>query len=536
MSVEVPDATRVVVGREPVGEHGVTIASPSVSTNHVALEHRDGTLRIADLGSRNGTWVRAPRGAELVVDASVDGISVRLAPDLDARTPPSTPADAVWSNAATFAGAVSERVTEWLARCDLPARVATVARDAPRVDETGRMPLAIGIDLCVEPNGTVSSGWLDALATAERYVARQNLLFETEQSLREEGLVVASPAFRSTIARVIDIAGSGARVLLLVGASGTGKEGLARCFHRYTQRPGPFIPRNCAMFNKDLVRTELFGAERGAFTGSVQRIVGAVEAANTGTLFLDELGELPTEIQPMLLRFLDHGEYDRLGRAGTPLSADVRIVCATNRDMRLATQEGKFRTDLWFRLSANVVEIPPLRDRKEDIAAFLETQVDEEAHSLRERLSAEATALVNAYDWPGNFRELVSFAMRIARDAPHGVVSRDLAHRALSEGALRPLATGSPAAATATNAGLLAHVERAASSFAADRAGAMPRTWDEVKVFIESYLKPVMFAELSDAAGAGTFDAVDLRASASAVGSDRGTAAKQLRRYFDRFG
>jgi len=541
--VTLNEGESVVVGRNPEpsaialsgSAAAISIPSPSVSTNHVLIQDRGTAANLMDLGSRNGTWLRLPPHCGVTLDVPSEPISIRLGPIQEVQVAEQAPTDAVWTSTDDFAGALTNSIVQWLNQCDLPTRVSVIDRDGARVDGVGRIPLASGRDLVVEPTRTVGGGWLDALAAVERYVARQNVLFETEQTMRDEGLIVASPAFRKAVARVIEIAASGARVLLLTGSSGTGKEGLARCFHRHTQRPGPFTARNCAMFSKELVRSELFGAEKGAFTGSVQRIVGAVETARGGTLFLDELGELPRDVQPMLLRFLDHGEYERLGRSGSPLTADVKIVCATNRDLRAATLTDAFRTDLWFRLSVHVVEVPPLRERLEDITAYLGTRSRTTGASLYERLAPETRALLAEHAWQGNFRELVSFAERLSHAVPHGSVPPELARAALAEGSIHPILSprSEPQRGTHTSS-IVEQSNRAAAAFAADRDGSLPRTWDEVKDFVENYLKPVMFAELSATGGTRIEDA-DLRDAAQRLGSDRGTAAKQLRRYFDRF-
>src|SRR5262249_22796063 len=154
---------------------------------------------------------------------------------------------------------------------------------------------------------------------------RQNDLFVIERELRQEGIILASPVMRHVYRSVVEAARRGQRVLIM-GPTGAGKEALARCYHKHSGRSGAFVARNCGMMSKDFLRAELFGAERGSFTGAVQRIIGAVERANAGTLFLDEIGELPADVQPMLLRFLDGGEYERLGQFGAVCHADVRIV------------------------------------------------------------------------------------------------------------------------------------------------------------------------------------------------------------------
>ena len=409
-----------------------------------------------------------------------------------------------------------------------------------------RLPLATGESLVIEPLRTVGGQWLSALAVIGRHVARQNILFDTEESMRDEGLVVASPAMRHAVERVIEAAGSGARVLLLTGPSGAGKEGLARCFHRHTKRAGAFVARNCSMFSKELVRSELFGAEKGAFTGSVRRIVGAVELASEGTLFLDELGDLPREVQPMLLRFLDHGEFESLGNYGRMKTADVRIVAATNRDLRAASAADSFRSDLWFRLSVHVVSVPPLRERAEDVVAFLRSYRVPSGRPLLDALGPGALATLTAHEWQGNFRELVNFCERSAPLAARGEVSASMTQALLQEGALRPSPLPPPprAAASSRNPGgapgddddlLVSCVTRARAAYVEDRAGEAPRSWDEVKDYVENYVKPILFAELSRTSDLERLEDVDLRAASDRVRADRGTASKQLRRFFDRF-
>jgi DNA-binding NtrC family response regulator len=515
--------------------HHVALASPNVSANHVAIDHRGDAVVVSDLGSRNGTWLKLPPRCEVGVPlAHVAELSLHVAPTFESQERSDPPDDARWTSLDDYALSLQTALGAWFAKRAQPARIS-IATSIDGTDDVGRMPLATGHDLIITPLQTAGPGWLDGLGIVERYVERQNLLFETEQSMRDDGLIVASPALRSAVAKVIDAAASGSRVLLLTGASGTGKEGLARCFHRHTGRPGPFIARNCAMFSRELARTELFGAEKGSFTGSVQRIIGAVESANEGTLFLDELGELPRDVQPMLLRFLDHGEYERLGRGGVAARADVRIVCATNRNLRAAALADEFRTDLWFRLSVHVVEVPALRDRPEDVVAYLRSRPRAGQGTLYDALAPDTLAMLAEHDWTGNFRELISFTARVELACPRGAVSADVARRALEEGSLIPVKPVSPAPREARDRTIADFSEQAAQAYAADRDGRLPTTWDDVKDFVENYLKPLMFAELAAATERATFGDVDLRDAADRVRSDRGTAAKQLRRYFDRF-
>ncbi|HEY0468899.1 MAG TPA: sigma 54-interacting transcriptional regulator, partial [Polyangiaceae bacterium] len=326
----------------------------------------------------------------------------------------------------------------------------------------------------------------------------------------------------------------GAR-LMLIGPSGAGKEGLARAYHRHTGRAGSFVPRNCTMFTKDLVRVELFGAEAGAYTGATRRVIGAVERAHGGTLFLDELGEMPVEVQPTLLRFLDRGEFERLGDYGTVRVADVRMVAATNRDLRVALERNEFRADLWYRISNEVIELPPLRERFEDARAFLKTQlVSSTGESVLDLLSAQAEEVLREHRWDGNFRELQSFASRVAASAG-APIDADTCRELLARGTLSglPAPKGQASALAATNQDWKKLIEHAASAFAADVGHEVPENWDEVKEFVEKYFKPLLFVRLGQGNAALANESIDISTLARRLGADRGTAARQIERYLE---
>jgi DNA-binding NtrC family response regulator len=199
--------------------------------------------------------------------------------------------------------------------------------------------------------------------------------------------------------------------VLLLGESGTGKEIFARAIHRWSdRRDKPFVAINCVGLSKELLESELFGHERGAFTGALQLKQGKMELAHGGTVFLDEVGDISMELQTKLLRFLQEREFDRVG--GTkPISVDVRIIAATNRDLNDAVQKGRFRQDLFYRLNVVAISLPPLRDRKEDIGAladyFLKRFAGETKKDLSE-ITKDAYQNLLAYDWPGNVRELAN--------------------------------------------------------------------------------------------------------------------------------
>ncbi len=198
-------------------------------------------------------------------------------------------------------------------------------------------------------------------------------------------------------------------VVTLVGESGAGKEVIARRLHELSpRRAAPFVPINCAAIPETLFESELFGHEKGAFTGADQLVRGKIEAAHGGTLFLDELGELPLHMQAKLLRFLEHRRFMRVG-GSQKIHVDVRLVCATLRDLEAEVQAGRFRTDLYYRVQGLTVEIPALRERRADIGP-LAAQLVAQAAALHRveppRLTRGAVAMLAAYDWPGNVRQL----------------------------------------------------------------------------------------------------------------------------------
>jgi two-component system, NtrC family, response regulator AtoC len=218
-----------------------------------------------------------------------------------------------------------------------------------------------------------------------------------------------SVAIRDTIALGCRIAGYGARTVLLQGETGTGKELFARGIHYSGEGSGePFVPINCAAIPENLLESELFGHERGAFSGAHEQKRGLFEVAAQGTVFLDEIGELPVQLQPKLLRVLEERTIRRVG-ALREIPITCRIVAATNRDLAQLSAEGGFRSDLFYRLSVVSIELPPLRDRAGDIellARFFVDQVAREHGLRRKKLAVETIHALRTYHWPGNVREL----------------------------------------------------------------------------------------------------------------------------------
>jgi two-component system response regulator HydG len=223
------------------------------------------------------------------------------------------------------------------------------------------------------------------------------------------GLLGDAPAFRAALETLRQVAPTSATVLLS-GESGTGKELAARLVHDLSPRaPGPFVPINCGAIPEGLIESELFGHERGAFTGAVARKEGLLERAQGGTLFLDEIGELPLLLQVKLLRFLQDGVLERVG--GTePVRVDARVVAATNRDLAAEVRAGRFREDLFYRLDVVSLRLPPLRDRREDVPllamAFLRRVAEKNGKRVTGFTDGALSAL-EAYAWPGNVRELL---------------------------------------------------------------------------------------------------------------------------------
>jgi len=240
-------------------------------------------------------------------------------------------------------------------------------------------------------------------------------LGQSQQVFSNKEIVYQSDIMTKLMAMVERVAPSNATVLVL-GESGTGKELVAQAMHEKSNRANkPFVAINCGALRETLLESELFGHEKGAFTGAYAQKIGLAEVANGGTLFLDEIGELSAGIQAKLLRFLQEGEIYRVG-GKEPIKVDIRLISATNRDLEKEVQEGNFREDLYYRINTIVVNSPPLRKRKEDIAALVDYFLTTGAHRYLNRglkISEEALAVLLKYDWPGNIRELQNVCERL---------------------------------------------------------------------------------------------------------------------------
>jgi two-component system response regulator AtoC len=216
-------------------------------------------------------------------------------------------------------------------------------------------------------------------------------------------MIGESPAMKKIKQEVKKAAPSDITVLI-TGDTGTGKELVAYIIHRLSKRKGPFVPVHCAAYARGVIESELFGHEKGSFTGADRQRKGKIEYAEGGTLFLDELGDIPADIQVKLLRVLENRSYERVG-GNKPISTDARIICATNRKLEDLIKKGEFREDLYYRINAFPIHIPPLKERKEDIPLLAEYFLTKKANKLRP-ISALNKKLLSEYAWPGNAREL----------------------------------------------------------------------------------------------------------------------------------
>jgi formate hydrogenlyase transcriptional activator len=251
---------------------------------------------------------------------------------------------------------------------------------------------------------------IDDRKRAEERLQQENVALreEIDKTSMFEEIVGASPALTAVLSRVAKVAASDSTVLI-TGETGTGKELLARAIHRRSRRSArAFVAVNCAAIPHDLVVSELFGHEKGAFTGALQRRIGRFELADGGTIFLDEVGELAPDTQVALLRVLQEREFERVGGTHS-IHVDVRVIAATNRDLEAAVENGRFRQDLFYRLNVFPLEMPPLRERREDIPVLVEYFIDRyarEAGKAFRRINKRTLERLQSYPWPGNVREL----------------------------------------------------------------------------------------------------------------------------------
>ncbi len=305
-----------------------------------------------------------------------------------------------------------------------------------------------------------------ALTTPNAHAAAN----EAEPGDEQLPLIGRSPAMQEIYRVLARLMGTDLTVMI-AGESGTGKELVARALHDYgKRRSGPFVAINMAAIPRELIESELFGHEKGSFTGATARGVGRFEQAQGGTLFLDEIGDMPLEAQTRLLRVLQQGEYTAVG-GRTPIRADVRIVAATHRDLRQLIRQGLFREDLFYRLNVVPIRLPPLRERAEDIPALVRhffALAHSEGLPLKS-LDQAAMERLKAHRWPGNVRELENLIRRLAALYSQEIIGLDAVEAELAEAAPAP-ATAEPQA----NEGLGGAAERHLRDYFAAHKGGLP--------------------------------------------------------------
>ena len=267
----------------------------------------------------------------------------------------------------------------------------------------------------------------DLLDAIQQGIARDQraLKQKGELAAHKFGDIVGTSAPLQNVLNQVEVVAPTDSTVLLLGETGTGKEIIARAILNVSSRSNrPFVKLNCAAIPSGLLESELFGHEKGAFTGAVSQKIGRFELANGGTLFLDEVGDIPLELQPKLLRVLQEQEFERLGSTRT-LRVDVRLIAATNRDLEQMVAERQFREDLYFRLNVFPIRIPPLRERSEDISLLVQYYVDKYSQRMNKRIDVipeETMAALCRYSWPGNIRELQNLIERAVIMTPGNVL------------------------------------------------------------------------------------------------------------------
>ncbi|TMQ10563.1 MAG: FHA domain-containing protein [Deltaproteobacteria bacterium] len=462
-TVTMPSSGELVIGRGP--DAGLAIDDPLVSRAHALLLAVPDGLRLSDLGSRHGTLLNGERLVEPRLLGSGDVIAVgnallvvRRPIRIDAAPSVTEPpmlvrrlteelsriaeyerelslvvARSADHDAGALVAAISGRMRVIDAAAPLGGRFVGVLLPERGSDEAlgfarelAALPGRISVGVATAPHDGIDPDAVLGAARAACAAAEPGAVLRAGDTVEvitagAQRIMIADPA----MARLYELARRLARAaipILILGETGAGKELAAAAIHAFSARAdGPFVSVNCAAIPEALAESELFGHARGAFSGAVAARPGHLEVASGGTPFLDEIGELSPAVQAKLLRALENGELTRVGETA-PRTVDLRIVAATNRDLEREVTEGRFRSDLFFRLGSARLELPPLRDRPRDIALLARTVLDDACRRLERpplALSIGAAVALFRHDWPGNVRELrhvIEYAAASAQD------------------------------------------------------------------------------------------------------------------------
>lgn len=514
-SVNLSPNEALLVGRDPdalafASEHpelgtftvrGLAIGAEKVSRHHAVISCSTTTTEVRDLRSTNGTWICLARGQTLRIEGTPP-LHFALAQGDVLGQVQSEPAVPQWTRSDQYPHALAASVSAWFAELGLPLNVSVISGTRDAGAPHGAISLREGRWLSLGNLEQTTDGRLGrAMPRLVAFITRQNELFDARIGEQSRGMVLASPYTQSAWNEVNAAARAGLRLLLL-GPSGAGKTALASCYHRAWSASGPYQTLNCSLLgrNTEWIRSALFGAAPGSYTGGPrQGVKGAIEQADGGTLFLDEVAELDHEAQAALLTFLDDGTFLPLGST-VERKAHVRLVCATNKDLRALVRDGRFRADLWYRIAGTVVEVRSLGDRPEDVQAFLTSLPEAREHRLADRLTPDAWRWLLRQPWSGGFRELRNFVQRLllSMTAAEPIDSAQC-HAALAgitlvapdapAAAHRPhVLTPQPESHPAKQWGEI--VDEAFKAFSASDSNSS-LTYDRLNQFIDQYLKPV---------------------------------------------